>query len=192
MAEKRTKTMINILSLITTAREMAAVAHQGQVIEGTDIPYIAHCAQVAGLVQAATEGHTRYISMVAAAWLHDSLEDTDLTFSDIKEETSDQIASYVLDLTDQKKDGSRSERKLYERLRLGNACFEVQTIKLADIIANLTYSETLKPSFRGVYIDEKMSLILELSNQPAETQPLWKHADKVARDAWAAYMKDAA
>ena len=65
------------------------------------------------------------------------------------------VAKYVLALTDQATEGNRAKRKLAERQRLSQEPWEVQTIKLADIISNLTYAETLKPSFRKIYIKEK-------------------------------------
>lgn len=61
---------------IEIAKAIATIAHRGQVDKG-DAPYIDHPRRVAGLIPAATE------TEIAAAWLHDVLEDTDITREDL-------------------------------------------------------------------------------------------------------------
>lgn len=61
--------------LIADAAAFAAQAHAGQVRKYTGEPYIRHPEAVAKLVQA-SGGDT---AMVAAAWLHDTVEDTAVT-----------------------------------------------------------------------------------------------------------------
>ena len=158
-------------NIITLARDFAAMAHQGQTINGTDVPYIAHCAQVAGLVQADTSNGDE---MIAAAWLHDVLEDTDITFEDIVNHTNRNVAKLVLSLTDQSPEGNRAERMAAERTRLGKVSLPAKVIKTADIISNLTYSSSLKPSFRKVYANEKRELLREL--ETFEAEPLFELA----------------
>ena len=38
-------------NILLKARNLAAKAHEGQTIKGSNIPYIVHCAQVAGIIQ---------------------------------------------------------------------------------------------------------------------------------------------
>jgi len=65
--------------LVTTARQIATDAHRGQV-DKAGAPYIGHPARVAGHA-AAAGGDER---VVAAAWLHDVVEDTDVTPNDLR------------------------------------------------------------------------------------------------------------
>lgn len=65
--------------LVTTARAIATDAHRGQV-DKAGAPYIGHPARVAGHA-AAAGGDER---VIAAAWLHDVVEDTDVTPDDLR------------------------------------------------------------------------------------------------------------
>ena len=76
--------------------------------------------------------------MMAAAWLHDVLEDTPTTYDDVRELVSENVADLVLQLTDisRPEDGNRAIRKGMDRDHLAKASPEAQTIKLADLIDN--------------------------------------------------------
>jgi len=63
---------------IDIAKAIATVAHKGQV-DKAGSPYIDHPRRVAERLQAAKVGE----AVVAAAWIHDVLEDTDLTRDDL-------------------------------------------------------------------------------------------------------------
>lgn len=65
---------ISSCDLVLAARRVAVRAHQGQTDKG-GAPYIGHPARVARLVSMATTSQ----SAIAAAWLHDVVEDTDVT-----------------------------------------------------------------------------------------------------------------
>ena len=146
-------------NLLARASALASMAHYGQTITGTDTPYVAHAALVAGLVQAVTDDE----NMVAAAWLHDTLEDTEMTYQDLVDETNQNVADYVQALTDQSAEGNRKTRKTAERKRLSAEGAEVQTIKLADIVANLTSPGKLPLDFKRVYLEEKRALSFALT-----------------------------
>ena len=162
-------------NLVNTARDLATQAHAGQLVKGTSLPYTTHLAQVAKLVQSVTDDQ----NMVAAAWLHDSLEDTDLEYDDLLQATNETVANYVLALTDQAADGNRATRKQAERDRLGNETAEVQTVKLADVVANLSSPGTLKPSFRTLYREEKRLLTAALQQGD---QRLREQAERFLRE----------
>ena len=151
--------------ITTKAREIASGAHKNQKIKGTEIPYIAHLAQVAGLVQAVSVGHRKHSEMVAAAWLHDILEDTMWKYGPLEQQFGPIIADFVWRLTDQSSTGNRAARKREERERLCRQFDEVKVIKLADIISNLNYFGILKPSFAKVYLQEKEDLIEQFPEQ---------------------------
>jgi len=64
------------MSQIDIARAIATIAHRGQVDKAGN-PYIDHPRRVARLVEQHSE------NTIAAAWLHDVLEDTDVTAEDL-------------------------------------------------------------------------------------------------------------
>lgn len=146
--------------IIERARAFAIAAHSavGQRRKYTNEPYWFHCREVARLV-ATCDGSTD--EMISAAFLHDVIEDTQVTISTIEDEFGAVVAGYVLALTDQSRpqDGNRAERKRIDRMRLAEVSAEVQTIKLADLISNTRSIVQYDPSFARVYLKEKLQLL---------------------------------
>ena len=149
--------------LIDEAKQLAGKAHEGQVRKYSGMPYIIHPVEVATIVQT-VEGHTD--EMIAAALLHDVVEDCDVTFEQIAEEVSPEVAELVRGLTEVSKpeDGNRAVRKAKDRDFLAQQSAEVQTIKYADIISNTQDIKANDPSFAKVYIEE-MKLLLDVMDK---------------------------
>ena len=137
---------------------MAAHAAVGQRRKYTNEPYIVHPAEVAKIV-ASVPGSTP--DMVAAAWLHDVVEDTGCTYNDIHMGFGTDIATLVGWLTDVSKpeDGPRWYRKKLDREHTAAAPAEAQTIKLADLISNTKSIMAHDPKFAKVYLEEKRLLL---------------------------------
>ena len=130
-----------------------------QVRKYTGEPYIVHPRAVAAIVKSVD--HTP--AMVAAALLHDTIEDTDVTEADVRRVFGDEVAALVVELTDASRpeDGNRAARKAIDRARLGAASAAAQTVKLADVIHNAGDIAAHDPNFARVYLRE-MSLLLPL------------------------------
>lgn len=137
---------------------MAAHAAVGQKRKYTNEPYIVHPAEVASIV-ACVPGSTP--DMVAAAWLHDVVEDTGCTFTDIHIAFGADIAALVGWLTDvsRPEDGNRAKRKAMDREHTAQAPAEAQTIKLADLISNSRSITAHDPAFAKTYLEEKRLLL---------------------------------
>ncbi len=150
------------MEMVERARVYATAAHAavGQLRKYTNEPYIVHPAEVAGIV-ASVPGATE--EMIAAAWLHDVVEDTDVEVTDIWREFGAVVASYVNWLTNpsKKEDGNRARRKEIDREFIRNAPAEVKTIKLADLISNCSSIVQHDMKFGKVYLEEKR-LMLEV------------------------------
>ncbi|RAW05936.1 phosphohydrolase [Halomonas elongata] len=146
--------------LITRAAIYSRAAHQavGQRRKYTDEPYHLHPAAVATTVESV--GGTT--AMIAAAYLHDVVEDTHVTFRALAHEFGPAVADYVYELTDQFTDpaqGNRAHRKAMERDRLARISPDAQTIKLADLIDNTLSIVERDPDFARVYMAEKRELL---------------------------------
>jgi (p)ppGpp synthase/HD superfamily hydrolase len=130
------------------------------------MPYIVHPIEVATIVQSVD--HTD--EMIAAALLHDVVEDTEYTVADISKEVSPKVAELVEGLTDVSKpeDGNRKTRKAMDKDHLAKQSAEVQTIKLADVISNSQDIKANDPSFAKVYIEE-MKALLEVLDKGDKT-----------------------
>lgn len=149
------------MNIILKAARLAAQAHQGQFRKGSSIPYFTHLARVAGRV-ASLEGSTP--EMVAAAYLHDILEDTDLEPRDLEREFPSPVPEYVKALTcippGPGLNRETREAQYFERLK--NSVWPVRVIKLCDRLDNLMDAEKLDPDFLGLYIEESEKLLRAL------------------------------
>jgi (p)ppGpp synthase/HD superfamily hydrolase len=145
--------------LVQRALAFATLAHHGQKRKYSGQPYIVHPIEVAEIVR--TVEHDD--EMLAAALLHDVVEDTDVTIEAIKSEFGEGVADLVDDLTDvsEPRDGNRKVRKAMDREHSARTSARAQTIKLADLISNSSDITANDPSFAKVYLAEK-ALLLEV------------------------------
>lgn len=122
--------------LIPRARKFATEAHRriGHQRKYTKQPYDVHLKSVAERVASVTDDP----EMIAAAWLHDAVEDTPATVGEIEREFGRNVADLVDALTDVSlpSDGSRAVRKAKDRAHTASAPQRAKTIKLADLIDN--------------------------------------------------------
>jgi len=152
--------------LVERARTYATAAHQR--IEHrrkySDQPYEVHLEAVAKLVASVSDDP----ETVAAAWLHDAVEDTPATLGDIEASFGVGVAELVEELTDVSRpgDGNRARRKALDRQHLAQASPRAKTVKLADLIDNCRDITRHDPRFARVYLAE-MGALLEVLKEGA-------------------------
>lgn len=148
-----------MMNTVERAKVFATAAHAavGQTRKYTGEPYVVHPMEVASLVESV--GGTE--AMVAAALLHDVLEDTGVTVDVLEELFGSEVADLVLWLTDVSKpdDGNRSTRKALDRQHSAAAPAAAQTVKVADLISNTRSIVAHDPGFAKVYLEEKRLLL---------------------------------
>lgn len=161
--------------LILIASRFAEGAHEGQVRKYTGEPYIEHPRRVAHLVTEAAD-HTDY--MVAAALLHDVVEDCGVKLSIIVHVFGPVVGDYVNWLTNVSKpeDGNRVRRKAMDRDQLAAAPWPVHTIKVCDLIDNSESIIKHDRDFARVYLREKRQLLDVLIQADAR---LWQRAHDI-------------
>lgn len=139
----------------------AAFQAQNQRRKYSDEPYMVHCREVADLVF--YTGATA--EMVAAALLHDVVEDTPITLETIYCEFGAAVEQLVREVTDvsRPEDGNRAARKALDCAHLAQASANGQTIKLADLISNTSSIVERDPKFARVYLAEKAELLKVLT-----------------------------
>ncbi len=165
-------------SLIFDALLFAIKAHGGQIRKYENEPYVMHCIRVARTV--AKQGAPDYV--VAAALLHDVLEDCpQVSHEDIKQFGSS-VYNIVVELTDLPKSaGNRAFRKQQDTKRLHQASPHAQTIKCADCIDNLPSIVEHDPNFGPRFIREKLDLMPGLTK--ADAALYWKALGMVQQSA---------
>ncbi|MCP3475419.1 HD domain-containing protein [Bradyrhizobium sp. CCGUVB1N3] len=120
---------------ISEAAEVAARRHKSMVRKGRgNEPYVNHLAEVANLLAIATDGADA--ELVAAGWLHDTLEDTETTTKELSLRFSDRVASLVIECTD---DMSlpKAERRRRQVVDAPKKSDDAKLIKIADKISNV-------------------------------------------------------
>src|SRR6201989_1186957 len=91
--------MLAPLRMVSEAAELAARRHNGMARKGRGSePYINHLAEVANLLSTATDGADA--ELIAAGWLHDTIEDTETTREELAQKFSARVASLVVECTD--------------------------------------------------------------------------------------------
>ncbi len=131
--------LVGLSPLLERALRVAAVAHRSQHRKATSIPYIMHPFAVALILQ--RHGWMED-DVIAAAILHDVVEDTDCTESELREQFPANVMAIVHALSEQKttSDGSpRSweDRKCDHLEVLRDAPIQARAIALADKLHNL-------------------------------------------------------
>tara|TARA_B110000503_G_scaffold113794_1_gene170905 strand:- start:4 stop:513 length:510 start_codon:yes stop_codon:yes gene_type:complete len=147
------------MSLVGRAAIFATAAHSaiGQVRKYDGSPYIHHPQRVADTVREFGGSD----DMIAAAWLHDVVEDTAVEMNIITGLFGCIVGNLVEGLTDVStpSDGNRAARKAIDRERLLSASADTQFVKLADIIDNSSDIRMHDLNFWKVYQGEMIALL---------------------------------
>lgn len=157
--------------LIKEAAELAEKAHRGQMRKYIGLPYIIHPYSVA----TAVAGYGGNENAVAAAWLHDVLEDTETTAEEILGWTNPEVLSLVQQLTNPSKmfpSLPRAKRREMDVEHIREASWEAKLVKLADRTDNLLGMLSGDPSaeFRALYVRESEALYSALEYTHAEAE----------------------
>lgn len=126
----------------------------------TGEPYTNHLDTVADIVR--KNGGTPY--MIAAAYLHDTLENTKTTAKELIYHFPIEVVALVIELTDVYTKAAfphlnRAARKALENARLAKITSNAKTIKLADMEDNGKDISVNDPDFSRVYVHEKQRLL---------------------------------
>lgn len=129
----------------------ATQAHAGQTRSGGD-PYIGHPVRVAHIVKQYKQSHN-IDELIAAAYLHDTIEDTDTTHEALHDLFGGLVASLVLELTSDLEEIKKLGKKEYLAKKMAHDMSSYGlVIKLADRLDNVQDIATAKsPAWRAKY-----------------------------------------
>lgn len=121
------------MNIVDRAINFVAIAHAGQSRKGTNTPYITHPFAVGMYLQRikCTE------EVIAAGILHDTIEDTSVTFELLLEQFGRRVAELVLAASEKDKSLSWFERKQLTIDQLSNADLEEIQVITADKLHNI-------------------------------------------------------
>jgi (p)ppGpp synthase/HD superfamily hydrolase len=147
--------------LVRAALEKARTAHAGQVRNGSGgMPYVEHPIAVAALLEEQGYGE----EVLAAALLHDVVEDSGTSLDEIREEFGESVAGMVGALTDDEALDSYRERKAEHRERVAAADGEALAIYAADKLTNV---RTLRAAYEaeGDAVRKEFKVPIELKTE---------------------------
>lgn len=143
-----------------TPLEFATKAHEGQVRKISGLPFITHPVRVAAILEG-LGGISE--EMMAAAFLHDTVEDVGLTVQEIRERFGSKVAMLVGGLTfpSSKMDPRcpREEKKFWDFSWLVLQPYEVHLIKLCDRLDNVRDMAGAGPKWQKKYYDDTLVLL---------------------------------
>jgi GTP diphosphokinase / guanosine-3',5'-bis(diphosphate) 3'-diphosphatase len=135
---------VNDILLIARAWNFSADRHAKQKRKGdAQEPYVNHLAEVGELVAIATEG--RDANLVAAAVLHDTVEDTTTLPGELASIFNADVANLVSEVTDDKR-LDKAERKRLQVEHAASITPRAKILKLADKTSNLRSLAKSPPS----------------------------------------------
>lgn len=125
-------------ALFDKAAQFAIRAHANSERRGKGFPYIIHPMEAAAIVSTITSDQ----ELLAAAILHDVVEDTDVNVNEIEKEFGPRIAQLVASESDLVVEGkseqeSWRERKQYAIDRLAKSSHDAKIVAMGDKLSNL-------------------------------------------------------
>ena len=166
-------------NLVENARQFAIQSHQriDQRRKYTGQPYEVHLKSVAELVREVCDDP----EMIAAAWLHDTVEDTPVTLDEIERRFGAGVEQLVAELTDVSNpgDGNRARRKAIDCTHIAQASARAKTVKLADLIDNCRDICKHDVRFARVFVPEIVALLQVLDDGD---QTLYQRALRVTHE----------
>src|SRR5215813_7265853 len=127
--------MLPPLRLVSEAAELAARRHNGMARKGRGSePYINHLAEVADILAEVSDGADA--ELVAAGWLHDSIEDTGTTRDELARKFGERVAALVVEVTDDMSllKARRRQKQIEDAPHKSPGA---KLIKIADKISNI-------------------------------------------------------
>lgn len=124
----------NRLGLVERAEAFARCRHEGQTRKFTGTPYAEHPAAVARLLS----GYTDDVCLLAAAWLHDTMEDCGVSYEELATEFGPYVASLVFQLTNDEQEKNFLGKVRYMIRKLRSLPPDALMIKLGDMLHNMT------------------------------------------------------
>lgn len=147
-----------VLEQMSTPEHAASVAgfrHRRQRRKFTDEPYIVHPNRVARTVSKFTKDK----NIIAAAHLHDTIEDTDATYEELEATFGPDVTSLVRELTKNDKEIEKRGKKEYYLRAMNKMTPRALLIKLADRLDNLKDLNIVPAKFRTRYTEETLYII---------------------------------
>ncbi|MFW6173559.1 MAG: HD domain-containing protein [Elusimicrobiota bacterium] len=177
---------VNGKELIKAAEKFATKKHHGQTRKFTGKPYIIHPQQVSELVS----NYGGSLDMIAAAWLHDVMEDCGVKFEKIKEKFGDKVAKLVKELTIPPYADKSGKKSDYIAKEMEIMSSDGLTIKLCDRLSNVLNFEIAHPKFVLKYAPKTKFILDSLEDSQRPLNAVQKKLVKEIRKKIEPYLEE--
>jgi (p)ppGpp synthase/HD superfamily hydrolase len=164
---------------MTNKERALLVADKAHANQTYDIyPYGFHIRQVVKIAEEL--GYDE--SIIVASALHDTLEDTELSYNDLKKAFGEEVAEIVYCVTDEL-GRNRNERKLktYPKIK---ANWKATVVKICDRIANMQQSKDYNKELFEIYQNEHeifCKSLMSKDHPQSETSKAWQKLNKLVQ-----------
>lgn len=163
--------------LMQKAIEFATEKHKLQRRTGGE-PYVNHCLRVMNTVKYTFDVNDN--SILLAAVLHDTVEDTETTLEDITKEFGTEVAQLVDELTNKYSDHLPHEEKLKATVEhVSHMSQKAKYVKVADRYDNITDFVGWKLARRLRYAENTIAMLQALQPVPVETNEIYNKILKI-------------
>ena len=163
------------LTLVKEAAYLAISSHGNQTYDG--YPYYYHLEEVVDILKEFGFTEDKYI---IAGYLHDVLEDTAVSYNDIKNKFGEEVAEIVFAVTDELgRNRKERKKKTYPKIAVNK---DAIIIKLADRLANMRNSLKKGHRMNEMYREEYTqfrSALQEVYHDDIELDDLWIALDEL-------------
>lgn len=134
-------------TIISLARAVAERAHEGQVRKFSGDPYFIHAGRVAERVADYTDDP----ELIAAAYLHDTIEDAGMTDGELEKQFGQRVANIVRSLTNDREQIMAMGKTAYMTSKWRSLPPDALLIKMCDTLDNMLDSPT--PAMAARYME---------------------------------------
>lgn len=152
--------------MLARAKSFAEIKHQNQYRKNTNIPYVTHPIAVAEKVMPFTQD----IEVIAAAYLHDTLEDTQTTEIELEQLFGPRVAKLVCELTSDKTQIEKMGKAKYIAAKINHMSSHARLIKFCDRWDNVSDLTRTPQEFAKRYAHETEEIIRQLQITPTSTE----------------------
>lgn len=150
-------------TIVDFASKFAEIKHQKQRRKFSDEPYFKHPERVANIVKKFKNSHN-IDQLLSAAFLHDTIEDTNTTYKDLQTMFGGLVASLVKELSSDPEEIKKMGKTEYLTQKMENMSNWALVIKLADRLDNLSDIKTSSGQFRDKMIKSTKIIIRDLES----------------------------
>lgn len=142
--------------------------HDGQIRSGNKKPYIFHPISVANILFTVKESRNIYMLAICAL-LHDTVEDTNTSYDEIRSLFGSNVAAIVEELTSDKEEILRSGKAKYLSDKMNQMSSYAFCVKLCDRLDNLRDSVDMNEKFRIRIVSDTNQIINNLDRKLTRT-----------------------